>query len=151
MRVQQSTQVQVTTAIRIPRSTGWWKPLILVNGLDEETQKAFEAVFRMHNAPLVVVTEDIPDTMREVGDCLVQENSSVITVKGTGSTFMGLRFVTNWGTTNIGWREEVERRGCAWIGLLTAEQFGDVLDAQTSLGGKPLPAMPLLKLGAMFE
>lgn len=146
MRVQHSTHIQVMNLLKMSERAGWWKPLILVNGLEGETQEALEAVFRMHQAPLVDIAEALPDQVDAVGDCLIQEENAVITVRGTGGSFMGMRFETNWGPTHIGWREEAEWLGHVWFCLATAEQY-----TLAQEGAGRLPALPLLKLEAMFQ
>lgn len=149
--MQESTNLQVTHALKMSWGSGWWQPVILVNGAEEETQKGLEAVFQMHDAPLVDVGEGVPDELEAVGDCTVLKDNAVITVRGTGGTFMGMRFETQWGPVHVGWREEVRRLGHVWFGLLTAEQFAASLAASTSLGPGELPRMPLLKLEASFR
>lgn len=143
--MQKSTHLQVTHALKMSQGSGWWQPVILVSGEEPETQRALGAVFAMHDAPLVDVSEGVPDGLEAVGDCAVLTDNAVITVRGTGGSFMGMHFETQWGRAHVGWREEVRRLGYVWFGLLGTEQY------TASLNGGTLPAMPLLKLEVMFR
>lgn len=137
--------------LRMSEGSGWWQPVILVNGVEPETQEALETVFEMHDAPLVDVREGVPDDMEAVGDCAVLKDNAVITVRGTGGSFMGMHFETQWGHAHIGWRDEVRRLGYVWFGLLNAAQYAASAEAGARLDGGALPVIPLLKLEVMFR
>lgn len=141
MRVQKSNSASVMNALRDygDRSAA----LLLISSSDDEIHTALQRVFQIHEAPVVSLEEGLAWDLGTVGDCVISKTGVVITVEGSGDSFMGLRFETFWGEVDKPWHEVAEQNGCVWLALVEPGVYGRIADAGNDAF---LPAADLLKL-----
>lgn len=141
MRVQKSNSASVMNAVRsYGQGVG---ALLLITSDDTEIASALARVFEIHQAPEVSPELDLPWQANEVGDCRISDDGVLLTVEGSGDSFMGLRFEVSWGATDGEWRAEAERNGCAWLILVPDGVYGSLAKDPFAL----IPSVPVLKLG----
>lgn len=139
--MQQSSNAAVTNSLR-SYGTGA-EALLLIASEDEEIARSLVDVFLGHSAPYVDPERDLPWCASDVGDCRIGEDGVTITIKGFGSSFMGLRFESSWGTTPPEWHLRAVEHKRVWLGLVGGADYARLVSGGWS---ERLPSAWMLKL-----
>lgn len=145
MNVQSTNNTHAMNALRV-YDDGRSAAIVLMASDDAEIEKALGRVFEIHEAPLTDLEANAPWGADDVGDCEIRSDGVMLTVEGTGGTFMGLRFEAAWSTTSPGWRRAARDNGCVWLALPGRPAYDHIARAVASGSQVQLPAMPVLKL-----
>jgi hypothetical protein len=145
MNVQSTNNTHAMNALRV-YDDGRSAAIVLMASDDAEIEDALSRVFEIHEAPLSDLEAGVPWGADDVGDCEIRPGGVMLTVEGTGGSFMGLRFEAAWNTTSPGWRRAARDNGCAWLTLPGRSMYDHIARAVASGSQVQLPAMPVLKL-----
>jgi len=144
MNVQSTNNTYAMNALRVYDDDH--SAAIVLMASDGEAEKALGRVFEIHEAPLADLETGVPWGADDVGDCEIRSGGVLLTVKGTGGSFMGLRFEAEWSTTSPGWRRAARDSGYVWLALPGRPAYDQIARAVASGSQVQLPAMPVLKL-----
>jgi len=139
--MQHSNNAVVTTSVRV--YDGHSEALLLLTTQDKEISKALVDIFTIHDAQETDPEKSLPWDEPDVGDCRIGNDGVLLTIQGSGSSFMGMRHEVKWGRTSAEWHGHAERRGRVWLGLVGVPDY-----VRLSQGGwtERLPMMRMLKL-----
>lgn len=139
--MQQSSSAAVTNSLRT-YGTGA-EALLLLASEDAGIAGNLVDIFLGHSAPYVEPEKELPWAVGDVGDCRISRDGVTITIKGFGSSFMGLRFQTSWGTTPPEWHLRAAQNKRVWLGLVGP---GDYARLVTGGWNESIPSAWMLKL-----
>lgn len=145
MNVQSTNNTHAMNALRV-YDDGRSAAIVLMASDDTGIEDALGRVFEIHEAPRVNLEKGVPWGADDVGDCEVRFGGVMLTVEGTGGSFMGMRFEAAWSTTSPGWRRAARDNGCVWLALPGRPVYDQIARAVASGSVVQLPAMPVLKL-----
>lgn len=143
--MQSTNNTHAMNALRV-YDDGRSAAIVLMASDDTEIEDALGRVFEIHEAPLTDLEKGVPWGTDDVGDCEIRSGGVLLTVEGTGGSFMGLRFEAAWSTTSPGWRRAACDNDCVWLGLPGRPVYDQIARAVASGSQVQLPAMPVLKL-----
>ena len=141
MNVQKSDNEAVVSRLRTYGRGE--EAIVLLATTSPEMSKALVRVFAIQEAKDVDLEAELPWDEPDVGDCLISGDSAVLTIEGSGGSFMGMRFETHWGQTDPAWRAVAERTGRIWLALVGVPDYQRVVDGGSS---ERLPRARTLKL-----
>ena len=141
MNVQKSDNEAVVSRLR---SYGQREEaIVLLTTTSPEMSAALVRVFTLQEAQDVDLEAELPWDEQDVGDCRIDDDSAVLTIEGSGGSFMGMRFETHWGETDSAWRTVAERTGRIWLALVGVPDYQRVVEGGD---GERLPRARTLKL-----
>lgn len=145
MRVQSTNNTHSMNASRV-YDDGRSAAIVLMASDDMEVEEGLKRVFEIHEAPPTDLETGVPWGADDVGDCEIREGGVLLTVEGTGGSFMGMRFEADWSGIAPGWRRMARDNGCVWLALPGRSVYDQIARAVASGSLVQLPSMPVLKL-----
>lgn len=138
--MHQSSNAAVTNSLRLYGARSG--AILLMTSADQNVADALEVVFDSHRPKVVDPETELDWDAEDVGDCVIGENGVVLTIVGSGG-FMGARFEAAWGRTPERWKANARMNGCAWLGLVSVQEYQRLMARGW---GETIPPLALLKL-----